>query len=521
MEWSQDGTKLLVSGPVAQEKPSIWMISVFGATLRKLRDSARDASLSPDGSQIVFTDAVTQEIWLMNADGGQARVWLTPKAGYLLQIPVWFPNGKRTTPTWFPNGKRILYVKYGGLNGEKTVALESRDLKGGNPVTLLANLLLTEFCWGLDGRLIFAVREPVPNQYDSNLWEQRFDEETGRPKGAPRRLTDWIGFYFGNPELTADGKRFVFLNGRAQSDVYLGELTNGGSELKTPRRLTLDERTDWPGGWSPDSKTMFLYSDRRGNFDIYKQGPDNRDAEPIVTGPEEKRAPQVSPDGKWLLYMQWLRGSEGAPPSSGKVMRMPIASGPPEAVMDFKGYSGLGVMSPASTSGGYPSFRCPPRGESSCVLAEVRDGHIVFTAFDPLQGRKEELARISHNFDFRTWDLSPDGNRVAVPVFDYKAGDVLVLPLDGGPRRMLSAMPWTQLTTVAWAADGSSLFLASDSSRGSSIVRMDSTGNAKLLFKQLGCDIYSLAPAPDGHSLAFGAVLSNFNAWTIASFPRQ
>ena len=34
---------------------------------------------------------------------------------------------------------------------------------------------------------------------------QPLDEETGRPQGAPRRLTDWIGFYFGNPELTADG----------------------------------------------------------------------------------------------------------------------------------------------------------------------------------------------------------------------------------------------------------------------------------------------------------------------------
>jgi Tol biopolymer transport system component len=178
-------------------------------------------------------------------------------------------------------------------------------------------------------------------------------------------------------------------------------------------------------------------------------------------------------------------------------------------------------MSPASTAGGYPSFRCPQRGESSCVLAEVRDKQIVFTAFDPLQGREKELARVSDNFDFRTWDLSPDGTQVALPAFDFKAADVRVLPLDGGTHRMLSAMPWTQLTTVAWAADGSSLFLASDSSRGSSIVRMDSKGNTSLLFKQLGWDIYSLAPSPDGHSLAFGAVQSNFNAWTIASFPRQ
>lgn len=88
MEWSQDGTKLLVSGPVAQERPAIWMISVIGATLKRLRDDARDASLSPDGSQIVFTDAVTREIWLMNADGGHARVWLTPKAGYLQFTPT-------------------------------------------------------------------------------------------------------------------------------------------------------------------------------------------------------------------------------------------------------------------------------------------------------------------------------------------------------------------------------------------------------------------------------------------------
>ena len=102
----------------------------------------------------------------------------TPKAGYLASTPTWFRNGKRITPTWFRNGKRILYVKYGRVNGEKTVELESRDLQGGDPVTLLANGLLTEFCWGQRGRLIYVVQEAAPNQYDSNLWEQRLDEET-------------------------------------------------------------------------------------------------------------------------------------------------------------------------------------------------------------------------------------------------------------------------------------------------------------------------------------------------------
>jgi len=120
------------------------------------------------------------------------------------------------------------------------------------------------------------VREPPPNQYDSNLWALHFDQRTGKPQGTPRRLTDWTGFYFGNPQLTSDGKRLVFFNGRQQSDVYLGELSSGGKELKSPQRLTLDDRVDWPGGRSADSKTVFLYSDRNGHFDIHKQAAGER-----------------------------------------------------------------------------------------------------------------------------------------------------------------------------------------------------------------------------------------------------
>jgi Tol biopolymer transport system component len=72
---------LLVSGPVAQEKQGIWVISVIGATLKKLRDDAYDASLSRDGSQIVFRDSVTRDIWLMSADGGQAKVLIKREDG--------------------------------------------------------------------------------------------------------------------------------------------------------------------------------------------------------------------------------------------------------------------------------------------------------------------------------------------------------------------------------------------------------------------------------------------------------
>jgi Tol biopolymer transport system component len=500
---------LLVSGPVAQEKQAIWMISVIGASLKKLRDDARDASLSHDGSQIVFRDAITRDIWLMNADGGGARLLFKPEAGYHF-----------FAPTWFYNGKRIAYVKYRVTNGETTIVLESRDLQGGPPTTLLSNPNATDLCWGQSGRLIYTVREAPPNNYDSNLWELRYDEETGKPKGAPRRLTDWTGFYFGNPELTADGSRFVFLNGRSQSDVYLGELADGGNELKNPERLTLDDRVDWPGGWSSDSKTVLLYSDLNGNLDIYKQGVNDHNASPIVTSTEEKWAPQASPDGKWVLYMQWPHAAAGAAVTSGKLMRSPATGGPAEPVMDVKGHPSVFAGSdPTNSIGGFPSFRCAAHA-STCVLAEADDKQVVFTAFDPVQGRKAELAKVAIDPDLASWDLSPDGSRVALGLFDHKAADIQIVPLAGGATQKLSAMPWTQLATLAWAADGKSLFLASASSRGTTVMHTDLTGKSKVLIKPKW-DIFSLVPSPDGHYLAFGPVISNANAWTIASFPQK
>ena len=113
--------------------------------------------------------------------------------------------------------------------------LESRDLKGGDPVLLLQRDRLLDDTFAQAGRLIYSERELPPAQYDANLWELYFDAENGKPSGAPRRLTDWTGFYFSPPQMTADGKRLVFLNGIAQSDVYLGELVSGNAELKSPQ----------------------------------------------------------------------------------------------------------------------------------------------------------------------------------------------------------------------------------------------------------------------------------------------
>lgn len=482
------------------------MISIIGSSLKKLRDDADDAALSPDGSQIAFTDVDRTAIWVMAVNGSQARPVI--KAD---------PDVKLYGPTWFANAKRLFYVKERSANGNTELVLESRNLQGGDPVVLLANRKFTDFTLNQPGRVVYAESEPPPNPYDSNLWDLRYDVKSGKPQGTPRKLTDWTGFSFESLGMTTDGKHFVFLNDRLQSAAYFGELANGGDEMKTAQRLTLNENLNWPGGWSSDSKTLLFYSNRDGSFSIYQQGIADRTAQAIATGPEDKWAPQISPDGKWVIYLQWAKAADGTL-LSGKLMRTSVTGGAPESVMDIEGHPNVNEY-PGTTAGGFPSFRCPHTG-ADCVIAEKNEKQIVFSAFDPVKGRKAELVKVPFNRVRTGWDLSPDGMRLAISEFSYHKGEINLVPVDGGARQKISAMPWTELITVAWAADGRSLFLASFSSRGTAIVHLDLAGHSKLLFKPIW-HILTLEASPGGKYIAFGPVISNSNAWTMSSFPAK
>lgn len=474
--------------------------------MRKLRDDANEAVISPDGSQIAFL--VGNEIWLMRENGEDARRLAVADDGYSFE-----------RLNWSPDGHSLASMKRN--RGYDDVAIEKRDLQGGHATTIFSDPRMRDFCWAPDGQIIYG-RLENSDESTANIWEVKVNPSPTHASPEPRRLTHWAGFTLRGLSVTSDGKRIGFVRKTDQSDVYIGSLGKGKSELSATHRLTLDDRMDWPGGWLRESNTILFFSDRDGNFDLFKQGIKDRASEEVFTDPEDKRAPQLSPDGSWILYLAFAKAQSGSPPT-GRLLRIPVAGGSPESILQVSGYPGS-ARAPRErwlpSARGYPDFRCSSAAVSphSCVLAEVNGKGIVFSAFDPKLGRLGERTRINVEPTDTFWDLSPDGSRLAFGKLESQGGHIRVLDLASGKAREISVKGWSNLTSVGWSADGQSLFAATWGSKGGSILRVSLDGKTQLLYKALGMQLERPVPSPDGHYLAFAEVSTTSNAWMVENF---
>ena len=442
----------------------------------------------------------------MNTNGGSARRLVTaPQTDSFAE-----------TLAWSPDGRRIGYMKRNRAG--ITSSLESLDVETGQTAVVLSDPKITAFAWARDGRIIYAKLEEAPIETSSNLWSIQIDPRTGTTRGASHRLTAWAGFQLEYLTISSDSKRIAFTRNRPQSDVLLASIDGNG--LTAPSRLTLDERIDWPAGWTPDSRAVLFYSDRNGELDIFSQVVASSEAKAVVTGPEEKRDPRVSPDGRWIIYLAWARKGGIVGFDEGHLKRMPVSGGPSEIVFSVAGYPGAariaGDRRSALSSTGHPRFRCPQVNQAPCVLSELIRNQIVFTAFDPVKGRGGELARIDIDPAlFTFWDLSPDGTIIAFGSRQEDSGKIRLLSLTGGPGRELTTGGWTHLEFVAWSADQQALFATGWSSKASPLLRIALDGETQLLYNKGRYYVESPVPSPDGRYLAFGEVTLDSNAWII------
>jgi len=516
--WFPDSTRFLASESV---RPGIWSFSVMGGAPRKFREEGTVSAVSPDGSSVALTANTgrvgDREIWLIGSDGTNPRKFLEVDQDSSLQ-----------GPSWSPEGQRISYYTQRQAPDKLELGVESRDLNGGNPIAVYSEAATTpertkllDFVWLPRGRILFSLADSdsgLENSFSvrSNLWELRIDPGTGRPSSALRRLTNWpAGAIVTYLSATSDGKRLSVLRMTKSVSIYQADLDTGGRRISAVSRLTATDGWNNTPAWADDGRAIFFESNREGPLHIFTQEISADTAQPIATGPDESSVPVISPDGSFLLYLATAHSMVGGSSTAVQLMRVPRMGGPSQQVLSAHIFD---------------SPRCTRARANLCALAEPSEDHrqMIFSAFDPLQGRGRELARldVDPNADYG-WDLSPDGVRIAfikrVPRSDGKIflseGYIHVLSLDGEPPREIHVKGINSFREyVDWAADGRGLFLAHPTGLDSELLYVDLHGNANVLWQQKDAAPFRAVPSPDGRHLAILRDSPYNNAWLMENF---
>ena len=523
--WLRDGAGFIADADAPGRPRSVWSVPSIGGRPRKLRDDATAIAVSRDGSWLALAtkpgvNGLDREMWLIKPDGSEARKFfeLDENSGIV---------GAESSP----DGQRVAYLNHRDTLNEGRSTIESRDLKGGSAITIIADADVQDFSWLPDGRMIYASQEASGTRESCNYWATRIDVKTGKPLENPKRLTNWAGFCMDSTSASADGKRLAFRKTSLGGSVYVADLQSDGQRISQPKQLTLDEGRNYPATWTSDSRAIVFTSDRDGEWRILKQAVGQDTAELIVTGTiadDWNTFPVLSPDGAWVIYLVLVK-QEGVPFSQAtkKLMRAPITGGRPEFVMTTR------------TDAGPACARWP---SNLCAVAELTPDHkqLIFTTFDPLRGRGHELTRFNTDpatLDY-VWDLSPDGTRIAI--FGYSQGRIHIVPLSGQTPREFVVSGHSNLLSVNWAADGKGLFVSSLTPEGTALLHVDLQGGARVLWHRTGSTgpwsgppwngpstggwlgspaaTPRAVPSPDGRHLAIYDWRQSANMWMMENF---
>jgi serine/threonine protein kinase/Tol biopolymer transport system component len=506
--WFPDGTQLLADTWRPGGRHSMWTASLLGQSARKLREGASGREVSPDGTHIAFTpepgpSGEVREIWVMGSLGDNPQ-----------KVLAVGPNESLYAIHWSPDGQRLAYVRARPTSrgGSEGAAIETRDLKGTNPTVIVSSpdLWVPDFCWLADGRIVYSRQEsPVANPENigtnnDNLWQIGVDNQEGTPTDKPKRIYQWAGSSIPQLSISRDGKRLTLLKATYQAQVYVGELTAGGSGMNSPRRLTSGESTDVPIAWTADSKAVLFVSNRNGPRSIFKQPLNQDTAEAFALGRDGVYLARLTADGAWMLYLEVPKKTE-TPSTPVRLMRVSITGGVPEFVLETHNNQ---------------NFDCARTRPSVCVISEASrdEKQLALTAFDPLNGKGKVLRIIEKDpsAHYFASALSHDGSTFAISRYGEAEIHIRLLSLSGGSDREITVKSWRNITGLDWSPDDQGLYMGSVSLQGKAVLYVDLKGDARVLWQFNGPGGFTWGvPSPDGRHLAILGSVQNSYVWMV------
>jgi serine/threonine protein kinase/Tol biopolymer transport system component len=440
---------------------ALWRVPFLGGKPTRIVDRITSpVSWSADGKQMAFVRADlvrrSYELVIADADGSRERVLAERQRPQRFNTLL-DDGAPSLPPAWSLDGRTIAMP--GDDVSAKTAHIVFVNTATGAEQTVPTGevgLLVTGLSWLDDETLLLGHGTGgAPVQ----LWRVTY------PGGQRTRLTNDVNTYNG-VSLTTDRGGVVTTRSERRGSLWVGDGSAGsGAEVVPPFRVG----RSFMVGWAAD---RVLYTTFSGVFPaVWKTRPGDRTVEEVVQQAEQ---PLASPDGASVVFRSTEQGSRAGlwrvDADGGRATQV-VAGDARYAVITNDGRlifqsqrSGveslwivpIGGGEPTAitrTSGARPSVSPDGKTIAFLSLSDQNKSELVVCDLPACSARRTLPTSNNHP----KW--TPDGRGLAF-VDPATQSNIVVQPLDGGPRRPLTRFTAGTIADFNWSHDGKHLAVA-------------------------------------------------------------
>jgi Tol biopolymer transport system component len=414
--WSPDGARIAFHSLI---RGGIWIVPADGGEARQLSDFGARPAWSPDGRRIAFqTDAAADigpaarpanlpsTIWIVDAHGGQPRP-LTRRG---------VPTGGHGAPAWSPDGRHVAFATAGFALSQ----IWAVDAAGGDPFALVTDAPTAFDPVYLPGgrALVFAESRM--------LWRVPLDSG-GRASGPRQAFVPASLAGLRHLSVARDG-RLALSALTLEASLSSVPIDEAGQATGAPRALTNDtrQRNSLPS-FSPDGSRIAVMSSVRGSLpDVWTMNADGTDLQQVTSHYGYEADPSWTPDSREIVFKTIRDRAAGlwAVDVGSRRERRLMDFGPIERMRSEQGMVEEAAISPDATRIAYTVL--DPRTSTKALYVKQigSPDSVRLTTGEPPAG-------------YPAW--SPDGQWIALELFEPGRTDTAVVPTSGGPLRRLTA----------------------------------------------------------------------------------
>ena len=425
LTFSRDGNFLyLVRGEPLPLGVSLNRMPSLGGGVRKLLEMSTATggmsavSLSPDGRRLTFIRAVISEgkdvLVVANEDGTQEKELVTRK------FPEQYSN---RGVSWSPDG-RLIACANEDYTAENYVRLVGVDVSSGEVRRLTHDLSgYSNISLTADSSTLAALR----SDRVINLWvASEGDSSRARQISSGQGREDGVN----GLSWTVDGKIVYRTVAGGYPNIWSME-----ADGTVQRQLSRDSPENTEASVSPDGRYIVWVSHRAN---IWRMNVDGSNSRQLTHG-GNAYFPQVTPDGKWVVYFVSGYGTE-----TRRVWKAPIDGGTPEP-WNVSALVPVPVFSPDGKLFAGP-WRDPADSRTKLAVFPSEGGlpiKVFGGAGPPGQQR---------------W--APDGKALDFIRANEGVYNLWRQPIDGSPARQLTHFKDQRIFSFAWSRDGKQLALS-------------------------------------------------------------